>query len=81
MTWVTPYRAIAGLTVVLALALIGPGRLVATSQARGELARVRVKGTRPSVGQIFIGRGAVYYVAAQTGRRSGYVTRVTAARR
>jgi hypothetical protein len=39
MTWVTPYRAIAGLTVVLALALIGPGWLVATSQARGELAR------------------------------------------
>jgi hypothetical protein len=43
-----------------------------------ELARARVKGTRPSMGQIFIGRDAVYYVAAQTGRRHGYVTRVTA---
>jgi hypothetical protein len=44
-----------------------------------ELARVRVKGTRPSMGQIFVGRRAVYYVAPQTGRRHGYVTRVTAA--
>lgn len=46
-----------------------------------ELARVRVKGTRPSMGQIFVGDGAVYYVATQTGRRNGYVTRVTAAPR
>jgi hypothetical protein len=46
-----------------------------------ELARVRVKGTRPSMGQIFVGRGAVHYVATQTGRRQGYVTRVTAAPR
>src|SRR5262249_42625696 len=45
-----------------------------------ELARVRVKGTKPSMGQIFIGRDAVYYVATQTGDRNGYVTRVTAAR-
>ena len=45
-----------------------------------ELARVRVKGTKPSMGQIFIGRDAVYYVATQTGDRRGYVTRVTAAR-
>ena len=30
---------------------------------------------------LMIGPGAVYYVAAQTGRRHGYVTRVTAARR
>jgi hypothetical protein len=46
-----------------------------------ELARVRVKGTKPSVGQIFVGRDAVYYVAPQTGTTHGYVTRVTAARR
>ena len=45
-----------------------------------ELARVRVKGTKPSMGQIFVGRGAVYYVAAQTGSGRGYVTRVTVAR-
>jgi hypothetical protein len=46
-----------------------------------ELARVRVRGTRPSMGQIFVGRRAVYYIAAQTGRRNGFITRVTAARR
>jgi hypothetical protein len=46
-----------------------------------ELARVRVRGTEPSMGQIFIGRHAVYYVAAQTGRPHGYISRVTAAKR
>ena len=46
-----------------------------------ELARVRVRGTEPSMGQIFIGRNAVYYIAAQTGRPHGYITRVTAAKR
>ena len=45
-----------------------------------ELARVRVRGSRPSMGQIFIGTDAVYYVAPETGERHGYVTRVTAAR-
>ncbi len=45
-----------------------------------ELARVRVRGSRPSMGQIFIGRDAVYYVAPETGERHGYVTQVTAAR-
>ncbi len=45
-----------------------------------ELARVRVRGSRPSMGQIFIGKDAVYYVAPETGERHGYVTRVTAAR-
>jgi hypothetical protein len=46
-----------------------------------EIARIRVRGTRPSMGQIFIGRDAVYYIAPQTGRARGYVTRVTAAPR
>lgn len=46
-----------------------------------ELARVRVRGTEPSMGQIFIGQNAVYYIAAQTGQTHGYITRVTAARR
>ena len=45
-----------------------------------ELARVRVMGTRPSMGQIFAGRDAVYYIAAQTGRRQGFITRITAGR-
>jgi len=42
------------------------------------LASVRVKGTKPSIGQIFIGPGAVYYLATQTDGTHGYVTRVTA---
>ena len=46
-----------------------------------ELARVRVRGTEPSMGQIFIGQNAVYYIAAQTGRAHGYITRITAAQR
>jgi hypothetical protein len=46
-----------------------------------ELARVRVKGTKPSVGQSFVGCDAVSYVAPRTGTTHGYVTRVTAARR
>lgn len=33
------------------------------------------------MGQICVGRGAVDYLAAQTGRRNGYITRVLAARR
>lgn len=45
-----------------------------------ELARVRVRGNRPSMGQIFIGRDAVYYVPTQTARPHGYITRVTAQR-
>jgi hypothetical protein len=46
-----------------------------------ELARVRVRGTKPSMGQIFIGRRSVYYVATQTGTRHGFITRVTAPHR
>jgi hypothetical protein len=46
-----------------------------------ELARVRVRGTKPSMGQIFIGRRSVYYVATQTGTRHGFITRVTASHR
>lgn len=42
-----------------------------------ELARVRVKGTKPTMGQIFIGRGAVYYIATQTGTPHGYITRIS----
>lgn len=46
-----------------------------------ELARVPVKGTRPSMSQIFIGRNAVYYMATETGTRHGFITRVTATKR
>jgi hypothetical protein len=44
-----------------------------------ELARVRVKGTEPTMGQIFIGPNAVYYIATETGRSHGSITRITAA--
>lgn len=44
-----------------------------------ELARVAVKGTKPSIGQIFIGPHAVYYTATDTDEPNGYVTKVTAA--
>ncbi len=45
-----------------------------------ELTRVAVAGTKPSIGQIFIGPdGAVYYPATETGEKTGFLTRVTAA--
>jgi hypothetical protein len=43
-----------------------------------ELARVRVRGTKPTMGQIFIGEDAVYYIATQTATSNGYITRITA---
>lgn len=43
-----------------------------------ELARTRVAGTKPSIGQIFIGPDAVYHVATDTREGRGHVTRVTA---
>lgn len=44
-----------------------------------ELARVEVAGTKPSIGQIFIGGdGAVYYPATETREAQGHLTRVTA---
>ena len=46
-----------------------------------ELARTAVAGTKPSMGQIFIGPDAVYYVASDTRDAHGYVTRVTTSRR
>lgn len=45
-----------------------------------EIARVAVRGNKPSIGQIFIGPKAVYYVATNTDDPHGYVTRVTASR-
>ena len=44
------------------------------------IASVPVKGDKPSIGQIFVGRHAVYYVATKTHDPHGYVTRVTASR-
>jgi hypothetical protein len=45
-----------------------------------QIARVAVAGTKPSIGQIFIGPNAVYYLATDTNDPNGYVTRVTATR-
>lgn len=53
--------------------------LVVLNLATGEeIARVAVKGSKPSVGQIFVGKHAVYYVATNTDVAHGYVTKVTA---
>jgi hypothetical protein len=41
------------------------------------LTQVRVRGRKPSIGQIFIAPQAVYYVASDIGSRHGFVTRVT----
>ena len=44
-----------------------------------ELARVRVAGDEPSMGQIFIGpQGRVFYLATDTDKPNGYITRITA---
>ena len=43
-----------------------------------KLADVKVRGTKPTIGQIFIGPGAVYDTATETHDPHGYVTRVTA---
>ncbi len=43
-----------------------------------ETARVEVAGSQPSIGRIFIGPDAVYYIATQGERGDGYVTKVTA---
>jgi hypothetical protein len=45
------------------------------------IASVPVKGDKPSIGQIFVARNSVYYIATNTHDAHGYVTRVTASRR
>jgi hypothetical protein len=44
-----------------------------------EIARVQVAGSQPSIGRIFIGPDAVYYIATEGEGGDGYVTKVTAA--
>ena len=51
---------------------------VLSLRSGNKLADVKVKGTKPTIGQIFIGPGAVYYTATETHDPHGYVTRVTA---
>ena len=43
-----------------------------------EIARVEVAGSQPSIGRIFVGSDAVYYIATQGEGGDGYVTKVTA---
>ena len=43
-----------------------------------ELTRIEVAGTQPSIGRIFIGPDAVYYIATQGEGGNGYMTRITA---
>lgn len=47
-------------------------------QTGEEIARVPVKGMKPSIGQIFIGPHAVYFPATDAGRSHGYLNRITA---
>jgi hypothetical protein len=44
-----------------------------------EIARAKVGGNEPTIGQIFIGpNNAVFHLATNTDRPNGYITRVTA---
>jgi hypothetical protein len=43
-----------------------------------ETARIRVAGSQPSIGRIFIGPDAVYHIATQGDGGNGFVTKVTA---
>jgi hypothetical protein len=43
-----------------------------------EIARVEVAGSQPSIGRIFVGPDAVYYIATQGEGGNGYVTSVSA---
>jgi hypothetical protein len=45
-----------------------------------ETARVQVAGSQPTIGRIFIGTDAVYYIATQGESGNGYITKVTAGR-
>ena len=52
--------------------------VVADLMTGHEIARVRVAGSQPTIGRIFIGPHAVYYIATQGEGGNGYVTKVSA---
>jgi hypothetical protein len=52
--------------------------VVADLMTGTEIARVEVAGSQPSIGRIFIGPDAVYYIATQGESNRGYITKVTA---
>ncbi len=52
--------------------------VVADLTTGDEIARVEVAGSQPSIGRIFVGPDAVYYIATEGEGGNGYVTRVTA---
>ncbi len=52
--------------------------VVADLMTGRELARVQVAGSQPTIGRIFVGPDAVYYIATQGEGGNGYVTKVTA---
>jgi hypothetical protein len=54
--------------------------VVADLMTGKEIARIRVAGSQPSIGRIFIGPDAVYYIATQGEGGGGFVTKVTATR-
>jgi hypothetical protein len=51
--------------------------VVADLMTGTEVARAQVAGSQPSIGRIFIGLDAVYYIATQGEGGNGYVTKVT----
>jgi hypothetical protein len=54
--------------------------VVADLTTGDEIARVKVAGSQPSIGRIFIGSDAVYYIATQGEGGNGYITKVTTTR-
>jgi hypothetical protein len=51
--------------------------VVADLTTGDEIARVRVAGSQPTIGRIFVGPEAVYYIATQGEGGNGYVTKVS----
>jgi hypothetical protein len=52
--------------------------VVADLMSGTEIARIEVAGSQPSIGRIFVGSDAVYYIATQGEGGNGYITKVTA---
>jgi hypothetical protein len=52
--------------------------VVADLMTGTEIARIEVAGSQPSIGRIFVGSDAVYYIATQGEGGNGYITKVTA---
>jgi hypothetical protein len=54
--------------------------VVADLMTGDQIARVQVAGSQPTIGRIFVGPDAVYYIATQGEGGNGYVTKISADR-